>query len=452
MKIGLVFPRMKYPSGDTPLGILYVATYLRSHGHDVDVIDTTFLADRNDVVPKLKAGYGILGFSTMTTMLKDALWIAKQAKLLNPNTRIVFGGPHPTVMPDHALKNEHVDAVAIGEGEATWLDLANRHGNFKGIKGIWYKHNGKTVKNPPRPLIKDLDSLPFPDQELVDLDQYFAHWFQLDSVARDLRGINIISSRGCPYNCSFCQPTLFKLFGRSIRRRSPQNIIDELSHWKERQNINAFMFQDDTLIFDKKWVEEFCDLLVLSKLDLVWGCNVRANLVDRRTFEMMHAAGLRKVFMGIESGSQRILDEVYQKGITIQQVRDSVKVFRSLGLKSQGYFMLGAPTETLDEVRSTISLARGLDIDEATFSVTTPLPETHLYDKTKELICEDIANFDYYKNPVYGSDTIPREELMRLKKQALLAFYLSPKRLFHTARAFASPGALRKSLVKLKRF
>ncbi|MFH0979307.1 MAG: radical SAM protein [Candidatus Woesearchaeota archaeon] len=455
MKVALVFPRYKYPSGDAPLGLLYIASYLKSNSlAELDVIDTTFHSSKHQAAALLaRKDYDLVGFSLMTTMLKDALLLASILKKSNPKVRVVFGGPHPTVMPEETLREGCVDAVVIGEGEQTWLDLVNSAGDFSKVKGLWFKSSGSIVKNPKREFIPDLDKLPFPDLQLVDLPSYFDHWFQLDSVGKNLRGVNIISSRGCPYKCSFCQPTLTTLFGQRIRKRSPENIVAELRHWKRLLGINAFMFQDDTLIFDKDWVSRICDKLIESNLGLVFGANARANLVDYDIFALLKKAGLRKVFMGIESGSQRVLDEVYDKGITLRQVKKAVKVFNSLGIKVQGYFMIGAPSETLEEIKQTIRFSTSLGIDEATFSITTPLPHTFLFDKNSHLISADVADFDYYRNPVFsGKEVLPKAKLVHLKQRALLSFYLHPKHLLPTIRGFLTPSALKKSLVKLKRF
>ncbi|MFH1511395.1 MAG: radical SAM protein [Candidatus Woesearchaeota archaeon] len=453
MNIALIFPRYKYQSGDAPLGILYIATYLRKNGYDVDVYDTTFHKNKSELLGMLASkNYDFVGFSLMTTMLRDSLQIAAYIKSCNPKTKIVFGGPHPTVMAEETLKHKDVDAVVIGEGEEAWLEVAKK-ASFDGVGGVWYKDCSAIIRNSPRDTFLELDHLPFPDQRLVDLNRYLRNWWQLDSVGKKLRGVNIINSRGCPYNCSFCQPTLRKIFGPRIRFRSPANVVEELKFWKKEIGIDAFMFQDDTLIFNKEWVREFCCMLKKARLQLVWGCNARANLVEYELFFLMRSAGLRKVFMGIESGSQRVLDEVYQKGISLGQVRQSVSILKKLGLKIQGYFMMGAPTETVEDVSDTIRLASELSIDEATFSITTPLPHTYLYEKTRHMICTDVGNFDYYKNPVLsGAEVIPRRVLRRLKQQALLRFYLSPKRLKGTLAGFANPASMHKSLIKLQRF
>jgi radical SAM superfamily enzyme YgiQ (UPF0313 family) len=211
------------------------------------------------------------------------------------------------------------------------------------------------------------------------------------------------------------------------------------------------MFQDDTLVFDRKWISAVCEWMIDRKLGLVWGCNARANLVDEGLFSLMKDAGLRKVFMGIESASQRVLDDIYDKRIKTGDVMKSVETLKKLGLKVQGYFMLGAPGETEDEVNETIRFAVDLPIDEATFSITTPLPSTYLYDRTLGSIKKDVAEFDYYRTPVYA-DGIDEKTLVRLKKKAILKFYLSRKRIARTAAGFLTPQALGKSLKKLKRF
>jgi len=349
-------------------------------------------------------------------------------------------------MPEETLKNEQVDAVCTGEGEETILELVNNNFSFEGVKGIWYKKKGVVVKNLPREPIEDLDKLPFPERDSFDMDKYMEYWFQLDSVAGNLRGVNILASRGCPYKCSYCQPTLETLFGKKLRKRSPKNIVDELEYLKEKYNINAFIFDDDTFIIDKGWVSEICSLMISRKLDLIWGCNARANLVTEELFRKMKEAGLRCVFIGVESGSQRVLDEVYNKGITLEQVESSATILKKLKLNVMGYFMLGAPTETKEEMNQTIRFASKLPIDEATFSITTPLPKTYLYDKTKDLIKKDVEEFDYYKTSVYGKD------LSFMKRKALLSFYLSPKRIFSTIKLFITPSLFRKSMTKLKRF
>lgn len=455
MKIAIIFPRYKYVSGDVPLGVCYLASCLKQKTNaEIDVIDTTFHKDKNVIKDLLnKKQYDLIGISSMSSMIDDAFWIAEFVKKNNPNTFIIIGGPHPTVLSSDTINNPNVDAICIGEGEITFTELIENNGNPENIKGIWYKSGKEIIKNKPREPVPDLNTIPYPSLDLIDMDNYTKCWFQMDSVKKKLKGVNILSSRGCPYNCSFCQPTLRSIFGRVVRKRSAKNIIGELKKLKETYGIKAFSFLDETFVFDKPWVMKFCDLLIKEQLGLIWACNTRANLVDEEMFAKMKEAGVRKIYMGIESGTQRILDDIYHKGITLKQIKDAVKIFKKLKLRVQGYFMIGAPTETKKEVWDTIKLAVSLPIDEATFSVTTPMPGTHLWNETKEKISKRVADFDYYKASVYQEGvTLPEKKIERLRRIALLSFYLSPKRLSNTIRGFLSITEFRKSLLKLKRF
>ncbi len=455
MRVGLIFPRFKYPSGDPPLGLMYVASSLRQEvGCQVDILDSTFFKNQETFCTYLteKGPYDLVGISLMTFMMYDAFDIAAYIKAKFPRTKIIMGGPHPTVMPDHTLENKHIDAICIGEGEMVLVDVVKNDGNFKGIPGVWYRDGDQIIKNPERENIWDLDKLSFPAWDLVPMETYFEHWFLMDSVQTGLRGTSLCASRGCPFKCTYCQPTLNAIFGKKIRKRSPANIVDEIEALKDRYKITAFAFQDDTFIIDKKWAKSVAREMINRKVDLVWETNVRADLIPEDLLADLYEAGLRKINIGIESHSQKTLDEIYDKKITVEQVKESVRIANKLGIKVQGYFMLGAPTEGIYDALQTINFARKLDIHDATFSITTPLPMTYLYDRTKELIEKDLGEFDYYSTSVYKkSVTASPLALKVLKKVAFFSFYLTPKRFFKTLRLVLDPFQLTKTLVKLRR-
>ncbi len=453
-KIGFVFPRFKYPSGDPPVGLAYLAaSVLKYTDADVDVIDTTFEDNPMEFLNEhfKNNKYDMLGFSVMTSSLKDANEVVKIVKKHNPKTKIVYGGPHPTLMPNETFEmNKDIDAVAIAEGEQTFVEMINKDFDFDGVKGLWYRNNGDIISNPNREPVEDLDTIPFPARHLLNMEKYIENWYQLDIVDYNLRGTGILASRGCPYNCTFCQPILKSMFGRGMRKRSAKNIVKELMHLKDIYDINSFLFLDDTFTIYPEWVTEFCDEVIKNDLRLKWGCNSRAHLVDKELFKKMKEAGLSKVYIGMESGSQRVLNEVYRKGITLEHVKNATKILKELKINTQGYFMVGAPSETVDEIKQTIRFAKNLDIEEATFSITTPLPHTTLYEKTKHLIAKDITEFDYYKNPVYQPiDGLDSKSITYWKRRALLEFYLHPKRIFSTFKLLTSG---QKALHKLKRF
>jgi anaerobic magnesium-protoporphyrin IX monomethyl ester cyclase len=235
------------------------------------------------------------------------------------------------------------------------------------------------------------------------------------------------------------------------------HVIGELRELQEVYHLDAFMLEDDTFIAHNGWAIEFAQALRQSGLRFKWGCNVRADLVVQgpHLMEEMARSGLVQVNMGIESGSQRILDDIYDKRITIDQVREAAGIAKKLGLRVGGYFMLGAPTETRDEIRRTIEYAARLPIDEAAFNITTPLPGTYLWDKSKELVGNTWQDFDYYRQSVYASEQVlPARQLDLLKKWAYLRFYaLTPGRAWRIlVNDVLSIAGLRKLWMRMKRF
>jgi radical SAM superfamily enzyme YgiQ (UPF0313 family) len=441
--------------------MLSVAAYLRKWLPDVqiEVIDPTFAHHPLEIIKqRIQEGdFDLIGLSVMTPMLKEAVYASRIAHDAPGKPLVLWGGPHPTILPEESISYEFVDAIALGEGEETLRELIERGLDPEGIDGLWYKRDGEVVRNPMRPPIDDLGALPYPARDLIDMETYARAWYSLTAASPELRGTSVIASRGCPYNCTYCQPTLDKLFGKRLRRRPVPHVIGELRELKENYRLDAFMLEDDTFIAHQGWAMEFAQSLFESGLGFKWGCNVRADLVAKHPHlvKEMARAGLVQVNMGIESGSQRILDEIYNKGVSVEQVREAVDICKGLGLRIGGYFMLGAPTETRREIVRTIEYASRLRIDEAAFNVTTPLPGTYLWDKTKELVGTEWADFDYYRHSVYETDQVlPPRKLDLLKKWAYLRFYaFTPRRAWRIFRddVLSIPG-LRKLWMRMKRF
>lgn len=455
MRTLLVFPRFKYPSGDPPLGVAYLAAVLRERGLDVDIFDATFerhplraLRERLESVR-----YDLVGISVLTSMIADAEAIGNVVHEVSPGAVVVAGGPHPTVAPEQTLSLRAFDAVMIGEAEETLPRLIESGLRLEDQPGVWYQAGGEIVRNERADVVADLDALPFPAWDLLDMGSYLALWYQLDAVRYGVRGTSIMASRGCPYQCSYCQPTLGTIFGSRVRRRSPESLVAEAAELKARFDIEGLMWLDDTFLLDRGWMRRLCEEFMAAGLGLIWGCNIRADVCDRESLQMMQEAGLRMVHVGIESASQRVLDEVYNKGITIEQVRETTRMASDLGLQVRGYFMLGAPTETEEEARASIDLANELPLDDVTFSVTTPLPHTHLYDMTRDLIAADFSHFDYYKSAVYDSEQVlPARTLDRLRRLGYIKFYLGRKRLWRTIQSVLGISGIRKALLKIQRF
>jgi len=459
--ITLIFPRFEYPSGDFSLGLAYLSSYLKykHKGIEIDLIDTTFNPEMDYVSARLKESKpDIVGIYINTLMYPDAMKVAEIAK--SYSAFVVTGGPHTSILPDTVIKKKYIDLLCLGEGEVTFSNTVKEfygNKNFDNIQGTWHRKNGGIIKNPPGTLIENLDSLPFPDLDIYDVDAYIKNFIQLDSYKTDLRGLSIIVSRGCPFQCSYCQPTLSKIFGQKYRIRSPINVITELKLLKKRYNLDAIYFQDDTLTVSKNWVIKFSELAIAEKLDMVWACNTRADILDSSTMKKMKEAGLVKIKVGIETASDRIRNHIYRKGVTISQVNRLISEAKDLGIQVAGFFMLGAPTETKKEIISTIKFAVQSPLKEANFSITVPLPGTGLFEMAKKNrwnVSEKFHDFNYYHatRPPFATNDISTRQLEFYKKLAYILFYFHPKRILHSLKSLFELRNFKKKIQKLKRF
>lgn len=450
-RVLLIFPETRYKNGQVPLGIASCAAVLEERGHEVRIVDMVHTPHPVSTIERIVADRrcDIVGISVVTSHLNPAREVSSLVRRLSPETLIVWGGAHPTVMPRETASLPEVDIAVAGEGERLLADLADDPSR-RDLAGLAYKGgDGVTFTGPPAP-IEDLDSLPFPARHLVPMESYLRFWYSLDAVSPRMRGTGIMASRGCPYRCSFCQPTLAMLFGTRVRTRSPSNIVAELEHLRRAYDIRGFMFEDSTFVLNHPWVRAVCE--AITPLNLTWCCNIRADLVDEDLLATMHRAGLRKVNIGIESGVQRILDEAYQKQITRRDVDRVVTWCRKRGIKVQGYFILGVPIETKGEMEETIRYAVGLDIDDAVFDIATPFPKTHMYDKWKEHVTADFSQFDCFQKCVFRNlhGVSPRWIELQ-KKLAYYRFYLHPRRWGYTARMIMTPTGLGRTLMKARR-
>jgi len=274
---------------------------------------------------------------------------------------------------------------------------------------------------------------------------------QLDTTGRPIEGTSIFATRGCPYQCSFCQPTLELLFGRKLRQRSAENVVAELAWLKKDFRIEGFMLQDDTLNVDREWTVRLARRMVSEKLDLVFGCNMRADLVDEATLREMREAGLRKISIGIESRSDRTRNEIYDKRLNGAQIEEAVAAARRAGIFVQGYFMIGAPGEKKSEVWDTLRYARDLDLDDMTINIATPLPGSHLYRKFRGDIAIPEEGFDYYRRYALVAGVFEERWLRRAQLLGYLSFYLRPRMLVRSVRSLLSPRMFRRTLLKLRR-
>jgi len=447
-----IYPRLKYPTGDAPLGILYLASVLRSRlGIVPDILDLGFCKKPVETLRShlVENNYQWIGISAMITMAGAAREVAMLVRQIQPEAKVILGGPHPTTLAEQCA-TEMFDFLAIGESEDSLVELVEK-GEGQGISGIWFKSGDKWAQNPARAPIENLDLIPFPAFDLIELEKYMKLWFQLDTLRKPILGVNIIATRGCPYQCSFCQPTLEKLFGRRLRKRSPGNIVAELKWLKERFKIQGFNFMDDTLVVDRVWCKALAKEIIDAKLDLVFGCNIRADLAEREVLDALKEAGLRKVYIGIEAYSDRIRNQILNKKVERAEIENAVGLVKSLDLSVQGFFMIGAPGETRKEVKQTLAYARTLNIDDLTINITTPLPRTYLYEQFQSEIALKEEDFDYYRRYAFREKDLSESWLRRVQVLGYLRFYLVPRRFVSLLRTVFSLRMLWRNWLKLRR-
>lgn len=407
MKITLISPTTMV-SCSPPLGIAYVAAVLRKNGYNVNIIDGNIIKNENEMKSLIRKNKpDVVGITMMTQSVPESEKIAKIVKELNQNTTIIVGGPHPTIMPKEILKNKNIDIAAIGEGEYTFLELIRSIENKKPVnkvKGIYYKINRKIKKTIPRKPIENLDELPFPARDLLPMEYYLSNIPQYPFIV-PVTHLTVV--RGCPFNCSFCQPTGKKLFGTKVRYRSPDNVIDEMEFLIEKYKLRSINLNGDTLTADKKWIYSFCDKLKKRKIDIKWNLGTRVNTVTRDMLKKMGSVGCYFIQFGVESGSQRILDDVMHKGITVKQTKDCFKWCNEAGIIGSANIMIGSPSETRYDIYLTYKLLKEIDPGFISAYITNPIPGTHLYSIAKSK--KWVNTNDFSKLNRHGKGTMKRE-------------------------------------------
>jgi radical SAM superfamily enzyme YgiQ (UPF0313 family) len=427
----LIYPRTE-PNINPPLGLLYLATHLEQHNITVKVIDFTFHGFKDGLRRLDPYLYDSLlfGISSETLLIPKALRIAKYIKQQNKDAKILLGGCHVTAVPN-TLEDPNLDYIINGEGEFTLLELVNSLINgkdYSNIEGIGYKRNGKVQINPKRELIQDLDSIPFPNRDLVDIRRYMrnapgrASWSLPEPVA------TMVTSRGCPFQCTFCSSHL--TFGRKVRRRSVDNVTDEIKFLQSKYGIKGILFHDDTFTVLKDWVIRFCDNILAEKIKFNWFCNGRINVIDEDMLIKMKKAGCVGLSYGVESGNQYVLNNIIKKGITLKQIEKVFRMTKKHGLISHGTFMFGNPGETLAQMKDTIKFAKRINPDVVHFSIAIPFPNTEMERMAKEygkIIKANWETFDFSNNGVIFTKDFSPKDVIRIKKKAHRQFYFRPQ-------------------------
>jgi len=447
LKVALVNPNQFTRFPQPPMGLAIIAAILEREGYPVTVVDANALnLDPEDIIPLVK-DFDIVGLTAMTPSINSAIIIAQHLKKANPNLYVVLGGTHATLLPEETLAiAPEIDVIVRGEGEEIFIELLKALENkqsLNSINGVTYRKNNETISNPGNSKMVDLDSLPFLAYHLLSWQQYKPH----PPHGRSLPFAVIITSRGCPYQCAYCSKPVF---GTRFRAQSPERVVEEIAYYQKNFGIKEIAFYDDSFTLDKKRAWAIAEEIIKKGIKLYWSCETRVNLVDKDLLRHMRKAGCYSVSYGIESGSAEVLRSL-DKEITLEQVEKAVRSSHEVGLQTTGYFMIGSPGESPDTIRQTIRFAKKLELDFAQFSVTTPFPGTKLYDQyTDERKESDIPweSFVYAGTgsevtPVFESELLSRDEIIRWTKLAYREFYLRPKYIWQRIRQTSSLGDLK---------
>jgi radical SAM superfamily enzyme YgiQ (UPF0313 family) len=437
----------KHRGFNPPLGLLYLASSLkRDTRFEVDVLDAQPLEltypQLEDVLAQ--KSFDIVGISAMSFTLLDAFKTAKAIKKVRPNARTVLGGTHVHLFPEETVALEGVDFALMGEAEhslAGFLnELALDSKDLGKVPGLIFKDEaGKAIKNEIRP-IPNLDDIPFPQRSLLNVRHYSS------LLSRGSLCTTIISSRGCPFKCAFCDRPLSPVTSH-FRARSAKNVVDEIHECVEL-GIKDFLFYDDTFTVNRRRVLAICEEILKRRLRVRWDIRTRVDLVDEEMLRMLKKAGCLAIHYGVEAGNDRIL-QVIKKGFAIAKVKEVFKLTRKLGIETLAYFMIGLPSEDTRDIQDTFDLAKELRPEYAHFTIFSPYPGTELYHLglEKGIIKTDIwREFarrprEGFKIPVW-EENFTREELYEMIVRFYRRFYLKPGYLFSRLWKIRSAGEL----------
>jgi anaerobic magnesium-protoporphyrin IX monomethyl ester cyclase len=377
MRIAFVYPALQFDNEHhfeaLPIGLLYLTSVIeKEYGTIVDIFDSRHGPALPD--PSKINEYDVIGFTAMSMQINHALRMAQGLKKTGYRGKFVFGGPHASVATDHLKKESFIDAILVGEAEDTFLQyLHYLEGKSHQLQRVWIRNgNGEWSGYYGENYIKNLDTLPFPARE------------KYGELIKSLRMINMTTTRGCPYQCNYCQPTKRILFGKSIRRRSVDSIMAEIEDAVDRFNINHFSIDDDTFTFNKTVVLDFCERV--KALGFKWSCQSRSD-IDRETLEEMHNAGCNMIYVGVESGSQRVLNLMNKKN-TVEKNAEFINNCNEIGIKAWCNMMVGYPGETRDDMEKSLEFVKETKPPRVCVSQVTPFPGTDLWTTNKEDLIE----------------------------------------------------------------
>lgn len=428
MKIILIRPHYDSHIITPPIGLGYLASYLKNNGHEALIIDA--LRDHiknNDLVDKIKSeNPDIVGITCLTAFYNQVVELCNILK--ENNIRCFVGGIHTTFLPYKTLVDSNADFVICGEGEKVLLDLVENNFVNNNIQGVYSKDNLLDENQPivKSKTIENLDDIPFPDWEQIDPNLYpvAPH----GAIVKNYPVGVVVSSRGCPYECAFCASPGF--YDRKIRFRSPENVVDEIEYLVKKFGVKEIHFEDDNLTLNREHIEKICNLIIEKNIKISWACpnGIRADKIDEELALLMKKSGCHYFSFGIESASPEILSNI-KKRETIETIEKAIEISHKVGMTCNGFFIFGLPGENKESLETTVKFAVSSNLSRAQFSILDVLPGSELWDSLKNQF-EFNWNKKSYKEPEWLPESISREELMKAQTRAFRIFYYRFKILF----------------------
>ncbi|MGA2400205.1 MAG: radical SAM protein [Syntrophobacteraceae bacterium] len=424
-----------------PIFLAYSAAQLKAAGHQVFYIDSVIqdydlprtISEAGKVAPE------VIFMETTTPSIAadyENLTLLKEAT----GARVVVGGPHSTYFHRAVIEECPAIDVAIRHEFDTKISaVVSNIGNLNGVPGITYRSGAKIIDNGDGEVASDLDTIPFPDRDTVPWKWYLEAWYSRQPF------MNLMTSRGCPYHCSFCLWPQ-SMYGHRQRFRSVDNVISEIRRLVDNYGVRELNIDDGTFTTNRRRVIEFCRRVREQKFDIIWTCNGRVDTIDDEMLSEMKKAGCKMIRFGVESGSQEVLDKI-RKGLTLKRIEDGFQLVKKHRIQALGGFMFGFPYDSRKTVEETIRFAKKLSPDQVQFSISMCYPGTSLYEYAKEndlLLAKSFKEFDMTHGPVVKTVDMERGELEHILARAYREYYFRPAFMLQTLFNMADMDEIRR--------
>lgn len=429
----IILVRPNYPSHliTPPLGLGYLSSYLSNEGHTTEIIDGLNSGFDNKEIVSRCSSADVVGISIMSSYITRACELVDLLK--QDGKTVIIGGPHVTALRGKSLDEMPADYAVCGEGEkslsALICSLANkRNENIPGV--INRNSRDDFIKGG---FIENLDSLPFPDWNKINPRYYkkAPH----GGLIKNFPVAPVTTTRGCPYECSFCASPM--LWDRKIRFRSPENTVAEIEYLVKVFGVKEIHFEDDNLTLKKEHIKGICELILEKKLKISWATpnGVRADTLSKDMLKLMKKSGCYYLAFGIESGNERILQNI-NKRTNLGAIQNAIDLARREGLMTQGFFIFGLPGETTETINRTINFAKESNLDRAQFLLLDVIPGSSLWDKISSQRCVDLHSANSYRDVTWVPDGLDKEILFSAQSRAFREFFMRPRQLFKLIRYF----------------